>query len=234
MIQIPKTALARLYAGEPTIKILPHKDTLKPPYPCGSSQPIHRQPDTPGDDIGEAKCRAHITRVTEIRLLELTDTDAQAAGLEDLDDLMADWVQRRGLWNEQARAWVLHLAYDPAAPVRLLEQQAGTLVGNGKPPRDDRASIADRGYTASRHGALRGELEAVDDEALETFRLRAVDGDKHIQQRRERDLDQVPLAQRLDMAIRTAQLKGIDIRDDLRSIEQRIRSAERRTHQRAA
>lgn len=191
--------------GQRTALLVPRRAERgdRPPYRAGSAIALQVGATRP------ARARVVVSRITDIALSELDDDQARELGHTDLDDLMAAWVAERGEWNENARAWLLRITPDTAAPARLLHRDSS------------------KGYTVHPHEALQEEPEAVDEHALERASISAgrTEQERFAAQLAERA--QLPEVERLQLAIDDARARGVDIEHALWLIRKRLTALER-------
>jgi hypothetical protein len=221
---IPNDLITRLTVGQIDLHLEPAADA-RPPYRCGATvavQPAHNRP---------ARCRAQIVRVTDVALRDLDDQHAKRLGHRDLERLMLAWVDEHGLWNENARAWLVQIVVDRSEAPRLLMPEVGRALGYAKPASrgqlDREHDPANRGYGQDDHRAMRDEPEAVDDNWLARFAQRER-LDKRPQRSRDelRELRDLPLHERVRRLEEQARERH-DLRDTLRYLRMKVADAEK-------
>lgn len=165
-----------------------------------------------------AALRVTVAAVDRLRLAELDDTHARRLGRDDVDELMAAWVETGRLWNEQASAWLVAFVREVAAPARLLHRDPA------------------RGYTTTPALAVAGEGEAVDEWVVEGYARAARERHRaHEEAERERRRAEIAarrarltLEQRFALAVRAAREQGVDVNGHLAGLDKRVEVLERR------
>jgi hypothetical protein len=202
-VVLSRQQLARVRDGTCTAVLVAHDG---PSYARGATialQPAAARP---------AVLRVVAVEVREIALREIDDDQARALGHDDVDALMGFWVEEHGLWNEQATATLVRFEVDRSAPGRFLHRDSS------------------RGYTADRFMAMLGEPEAVDDDTLALARRAAQRAE---QARVERLLEQrrsLPEGQRLNLVLRDAAARGVELGGSLHAVRKRIEALEHKTY----
>lgn len=200
--------------GERDLLLMPRQpEQARAPHQAGST--IALQP-APGR---EATCRVAVVRETDVALGELDDQDARRLGHRDLDDLMGSWVERHGLWNENARAWRLEVKVDPSAPPRFLRPQSRRIMVQGEDALQ---------YTSDEREAMADEPEAVDDVALAASRRAAHDAEHTRFERLVAERRRLPLHERVRLALADAERLGVRCRSEHDLIARAIGDVERR------
>jgi hypothetical protein len=192
-------------SGQRTALLVPRRAERgdRPPYRAGASIALQIGATRP------ARARVIVSRVTDIALGELDDGHARELGRRDLDELMAAWVDEHGLWNENARAWLVRVVVDRSAPRRLLHRDSS------------------HGYTDDPRLALPEEPEAVGEHDLERA---SIDASRAEQRRYEATLaerERLPEHERLRLIVDDARARGIDIDHGLWLVRKRIGALER-------
>lgn len=177
-----------------------------PPYRVGARVALQRAASEP------ARGWVNILRVTDVALGELDDDQARELGHRDVYALQAAWLERGVPWDSRARAWMLRIEHDDAAPSRLLH----------------RDSL--HGYTDDPRLALRGEPEAVDDFTLAARQRAAHRAEVEAYEQLRAGRARMPLDERLALVLRDADARGVAVGAQRAAIVKQLDIMERRTY----
>jgi hypothetical protein len=168
-----------------------------------------------------AQARVFIQHVTRQPIGNLTIEDAQAEGFPTREAFIDYWTNLHGhkTFHPEHDVWVITFTVDRSEPALLMAKQS------------------ELGYTTSHDQAVRDTDEApVDAETLERWAqdARADRADRQKQIAAKRLAGRTRPEDRLEELRKIAHERGVDVRTDVKAIERRLDSIEKRINRREA